>query len=76
MVPPDAQAALDELEEVLIKWRIANDAASMQMAMAIAACLDVGATWGDVGARLGITKQGARAHWSPYVQRVRSNESK
>jgi hypothetical protein len=68
--PLPAQAALDDLtlarQEYLRRtFEIAGDLLS-----AIRACLDAGATWGEVGKRLGMTKQAARAHWGPHLDQM------
>lgn len=72
--PPQAQAALDELtlakDEYLRRTvEIAGDLLS-----AIRACLDAGATWGEVGKRLGMSKQAARAHWGPHLDQMVARE--
>jgi hypothetical protein len=72
--PPDAEAALDELtlakaEYLRRTFEIAGD-----LLMAIRACLDAGATWGEVGKRLGMSKQAARAHWGPHLDQMVAEE--
>jgi len=73
-IPSDAQVALDNLKHVLAIWRTATDIATTELAKAVATCLDAGATWGEVGACFGVTKQGARSHWSPYIEQLKSHD--
>jgi hypothetical protein len=66
--PPEATQALDQLNEVLDHFRRRSAELARELAEQIHACLHAGATWGEVGERLGMTKQGARDHWGPYIQ--------
>ena len=66
--PPEATQALDQLNEVLEHYRRRSAELARELAEQIHACLHAGATWGEVGERLGMTKQGARDHWGPYIQ--------
>lgn len=66
--PPEAAQALDQLNEVLEHYRRRSAELARELAEQIHACLHAGATWGEVGERIGMTKQGARDHWGPYIQ--------
>ena len=66
--PPEATEALDELAVVLEHYRLCSAELAHELAEQIHACLHAGATWGEVGERLGMTKQGARDHWGPYIR--------
>jgi hypothetical protein len=66
--PPEATEALDQLDVVLEHYRRRSAELARELAEQIHACLHAGATWGEVGERLGMTKQGARDHWGPYIQ--------
>ena len=65
---PAAAAELDRLARALKAYRKASERAALRLAAQISACLRAGATWGEIGARLGMTRQGARAHWSSFIQ--------
>jgi hypothetical protein len=66
-IPPEAEEALDQLLVVLEDYRLRSAELARQLAEQIHACLHAGATWGEVGERLGMTKQGARDHWGRYI---------
>jgi len=66
--PPEATETLDQLSVVLEHFRLRSAELTRELAEQIYACLHAGATWGEVGERLGMTKQGARDHWGHYVQ--------
>lgn len=70
-VPVEAAAELELLDGALVEYRRLSEQAARALADQIGACLDVGATWGEVGARLGMSKQGARAHWQATVNGVK-----
>jgi hypothetical protein len=72
--PPEAEAALDELTLAKAEYLRRTIEIARDMLMAIRACLDAGATWGEVGRRLGMTKQAARAHWGPYLDQLIAEE--
>jgi hypothetical protein len=74
--PPEAEAALQELNLALAEYlrRTAETAAGLLTA--IKACLDSGATWGEVGKQLGMSKQAARAHWGPYLDQMLAEQSR
>lgn len=65
--PAGATQSLVNLNEALAVWYRRNEEATAELAAQIGACRRAGATWGEVGARLGMTKQGARQHWSRYL---------
>jgi hypothetical protein len=67
-LPPEAKEALDQLSAGLADYRLRSAELARQLAEQIHACLHAGATWGEVGERLGMTKQGARDHWGRYIQ--------
>ncbi len=66
--PPEATEALDQLSVELERFRLRTAELTRELAEQIHACLHAGATWGEVGERLGMTKQGARDHWGHYIQ--------
>jgi hypothetical protein len=72
--PPEAEAALDELTLAKAEYLRRTVETARDMLMVIRACLDAGATWGEVGKRLGMTKQAARAHWGPYLDQLIAQE--
>jgi predicted ArsR family transcriptional regulator len=74
--PPEAQATLDELTLALAEYLRKTTETARDLLLAIRACLDAGATWGEVGKRLGLTKQGARAHWGPYLDQLLAEEAR
>jgi cytochrome c-type biogenesis protein CcmH/NrfG len=65
--PPFATAALEGLDGALELYRARTDQLARDFADAVCACIEAGATWGEVGKRLGMSKQAARAHWGPYL---------
>ena len=68
--PPEAEAALQELTLALAEYLRRTAQTARELLIAIRACLDSGATWGEVGKRLGMSKQAARAHWGPYLDQM------
>jgi hypothetical protein len=72
--PPEAEAALDELTLARAEYLRRTIETARDLLLAIRACLDSGATWGEVGQRLGMSKQGARAHWGPYLDQLIAEE--
>jgi hypothetical protein len=72
--PPEAQAALDELVLARAEYLRRTTETARDLLLAIRACLDSGATWGEVGRQLGMTKQAARAHWGPYLDQLIAGE--
>ena len=74
--PPEAQAALDGLTLELAEYLRRTTETARDLLTAIKACLDSGATWGEVGQRLGMSKQGARAHWGPYLDQMIAEDAR
>jgi hypothetical protein len=72
--PDEAQSALDQLALSQAEYLRKTTETARELLLAIRACLDAGATWGEVGERLGMTKQGARSHWGPYLHRMEAEE--
>jgi hypothetical protein len=72
--PPEAEAALDDLALALAEYLRRTAETARDLLVAIRACLDAGATWGEVGRKLGMTKQAARAHWGPYLDQMIAEE--
>jgi len=66
--PPEAETALERLAAALQVYRSESERLAVEFAEAVGACIDAGATWGEVGQQIGITKQAARAHWAPYLE--------
>ena len=74
--PPQAEAALQELTLALAEYLRRTAEIAGDLLSAIRACLDSGATWGEVGKRLGMSKQAARAHWGPYLDQMVAEEAR
>lgn len=74
--PAEAQAALDELTLAKAEYLRRTTETARDLLIAIRACLDSGATWGEVGRRLDMTKQGARAHWGPYLDQMIAEQAR
>jgi hypothetical protein len=72
--PPEAEAALGELTLAMADYLRRTSETARDLLLAIRTCLDSGATWGEVGNRLGISKQAARAHWGPYLDQLIAEE--
>jgi hypothetical protein len=72
--PPEAEAALDDLTLARAEYLRRTTETARDLLTAIRACLDAGATWGEVGRQLGMTKQAARAHWGPYLDQMIAEE--
>jgi hypothetical protein len=70
--PDAAHARLAGLTDALESYRRARKQLSDGLAAEIRACLEAGATWGEIGERLGTTKQGARARWMQVMNDPRS----
>jgi hypothetical protein len=66
--PAEAVAALDQLGVALEEYRRRSDEIARDLAEAVHVALHAGATWGEVGARLDMSKQAARQHWGSYIQ--------
>lgn len=64
--PPEAEVALARLQEALEVYRADTQRIADDFGTAVLECVEAGATWGEVGRCLGLTKQAARAHWGPY----------
>jgi hypothetical protein len=69
-LPVDAAAQLERLTTAMDRYREESDALTRRLGQQILACREAGATWGEIGERLGMTKQGARAHWDSYLQQT------
>jgi predicted ArsR family transcriptional regulator len=74
--PPGAEAALQELTLALAEYLRRTAETAKDLLLAIKACLDSGATWGEVGKRLGMSKQAARAHWGPYLDQMIAEQAR
>jgi hypothetical protein len=74
--PPGAEAALQELTLALAEYLRRTAETAKDLLLAIKACLDSGATWGEVGKRLGMSKQAARAHWGPYLDQMIAEDAR
>jgi hypothetical protein len=74
--PPEAEAALDGLTLAKAEYLRRTIEIAGDLLLAIRACLDAGATWGEVGDRLGMSKQGARAHWGPHLDQLIAAENR
>lgn len=66
--PAEAEAALGRLDEALEVYRTQTERVAREFAAAVCECIVLGATWGEVGEHLGMSKQAARAHWAPYLE--------
>jgi hypothetical protein len=74
--PPEAEAALQELTLALAEYLRRTAETARELLVAIKACLDAGATWGEVGRQLGMSKQAARAHWGPYLDQMIAEQAR
>ena len=74
--PPEADAALQELTLALAEYLRRTAETARELLIAIKACLDAGATWGEVGGQLGMSKQAARAHWGPYLDQMIAEQAR
>ncbi len=74
-VPAEAAAELERLAAALEDYRRRSAELAHELAEQIHTCLHAGATWGEVGERLGMTKQGAREHWGHYIQGMMDERS-
>lgn len=70
--PADAETALVRLGEELELYRARTEQLAREFAGAVCACIEAGATWGEVGRQLGMSKQAARAHWAPYLAELQA----
>src|ERR1022692_2883083 len=68
--PPAAEAELARLDVALEHYRHRTQEIAREFAVAVGACIEAGATWGEVGERLGMTKQGARDHWAGFIKEI------
>jgi hypothetical protein len=68
--PPSAEAELARLDAALERYRRRTGEIAREFAVAVGACIDAGATWGEVGERIGMTKQGARDHWASLIREM------
>ena len=68
--PPAAERELARLEAALELYRRRTEEIARDLGAAVGACIEAGATWGEVGRRLGMTKQGAREHWAGFVSEL------
>ena len=66
--PPGAAAELARLDAALEHYRHRTQEIAREFAVAVGACIEAGATWGEVGERIGMTKQGARDHWAGFIR--------
>jgi hypothetical protein len=69
--PDRAAVALKQLTEAVDTYRAETERIARELAMAACRCVEAGATWREVGERLGISKQAARAHWAPFLEEFR-----
>lgn len=70
--PANAEASLERLGEALELYRAQTEQLARDFAGAVCACIEAGATWGEVGKQLGMSKQAARAHWAPYLAELQA----
>jgi hypothetical protein len=73
--PPAAERELARLEAALELYRRRTEEIGRDLGVAVGACIKAGATWGEVGRRLGMTKQGAREHWAGFVTELPAGET-
>lgn len=73
--PPVAERELARLEAALELYRRRTEEIGRDLGVAVGACIEAGATWGEVGRRLGMTKQGAREHWASFVSELPAGET-
>jgi hypothetical protein len=66
--PLEAETALRRLAVALQVYRSETERLAIELGEAVRVCIEAGATWGEVGRQIGITKQAARAHWAPYCE--------
>ena len=74
--PPAAEAELARLDAALEHYRRRTDEIAREFAVAVGACIEAGATWGEVGERLGMTKQGARDHWAGLIREMAAGQAR
>ena len=74
--PPGAEAELARLDTALEHYRRRSDEIAREFAVAVGACIEAGATWGEVGERLGMTKQGARDHWAGLIREMAAGQAR
>jgi hypothetical protein len=74
--PAEAQVALDELTLARAEYLRRTSQTARDLLIAIKSCLDSGATWGEVGRQLGMSKQAARAHWGPYLDQMIAEQAR
>lgn len=61
--PAAAAQSLEVLVDDLEHYREESRRLTRELGESIASCVRRGATWGEIGEVLGMTKQAARAHW-------------
>jgi|ERR1022692_666046 cytochrome c-type biogenesis protein CcmH/NrfG len=74
--PPAAEAELARLDVALEHYRHRTQEIAREFAVAVGACIEAGATWGEVGERLGMTKQGARDHWASLIREIAADHAR
>lgn len=74
--PPGAVAELVRLDAALEHYRRRTDEIAREFAVAVGACIEAGATWGEVGQRIGMTKQGARDHWAGLIREMAAGQAR
>ncbi len=72
--PSEAADELHGLAGALETYRAEADRSSAKLGKKVASCIRAGATWAEVGERMGMSKQGARSHWLTYVEEVSDRE--
>jgi cytochrome c-type biogenesis protein CcmH/NrfG len=73
--PPAAEAELARLDAALEHYRHRTQEIAREFAVAVGACIEAGATWGEVGERIGMTKQGARDHWTSFIKEMAAGQA-
>lgn len=73
--PPGAEAELARLDAALEHYRHRTQEIAREFAVAVGACIEAGATWGEVGERIGMTKQGARDHWAGFTREMSAGQA-
>jgi cytochrome c-type biogenesis protein CcmH/NrfG len=74
--PPGAAAELARLDAALEHYRHRTQEIAREFAVAVGACIEAGATWGEVGERIGMTKQGARDHWAGLIREMSAGQAR
>ncbi|MEU8819486.1 hypothetical protein [Actinoplanes sp. NPDC048796] len=60
-----ATTPLARLTAASARYEIALDRLNRELADEVRACRRAGATWGEIGGCLGVTKQAAQKRWGP-----------